>query len=216
MNRYKTSSTKTRNSLLGENVKNYPHRESLVKKTSPYKSNNNNPNPSIIGGPSIFSSSSLDSNIVGKTLKNMNRTSANVSSELLSELSLIHDSPSKAGGAATVVTNASTSTNKASGKRGSLLAPFMFMTSELEEHKLQHYNKGHLETVLKQLDLLQCLLVTKFQEDRHENETQVLKSWMAVNEKEEEAFTITIKSRTAEEVHNVHHRLVEMVSSSPQ
>lgn len=200
MNRYKATSSKSKSSLLGENVKNYPHRESLVKKSSPYKSSNNT-------GFNL-ATSSLDSNQVNKTLKNFPRGSTYASSELLSELSQL-DSPSKTG---TVLTTATTTTtNKPTGKRGSLLGPFKFMTSELEDHKLQHYNKGHLETVLKQLDLLQCLLVTKFQEERHENETQVMKAWMAVNEKEEEAFTISIKSRTVEEVHKIHHRLVEMV-----
>lgn len=183
--------------MLCENVKNYPHRESLVKKSSPSKQ----------AYLSMLSSSSMDSNLVQRALLKNHQHS-----ELVSELSVL-DSQSRVGSVTTVNT---TTAPKPATRRGSLLGPFKFMTSELEEHKLQHYNKGHLETVLKQLDLLQYLLIAKFEEDRRENEGEIMKAWMSVNEKEEEAFTMSIKEKTAEEVHNVHNRLMDMVSDNLQ
>lgn len=205
INRMKKNSAKS--SLLHDNVRNYPHREGLVKKSSPTKApvNHNNNLSSV----SIFSGSLDQSALSHKSMKGIYNVN-NASTELISEMSIaqeqsIYNPNAPRPKSQQVVTPSS--------KRGSLLGPFKFMTDELEENKLSHYNKGHLETVMKQLDLLQCLLQTKFQEERKDKEDQILKAWMVVGEKEEEAFSIGIKERTVEEVHNCHHRLVDMVSA---
>lgn len=194
--RYK-SSVRNKNSLLCENVKNFPHRESLVKKSSPLKQSR---------GPINLSSSSIDSNLLSKSM--LKHPQGN-SSELMSELSVQLDTASRVSTLPPVA--GTVSAPKPYGKRGNLLGPFKFMTSEVDQGKLKHYSKGHLETLLKQLDLLQFLLVSKFDEDRKESDLEIMKSWMAVHQKEEEAFTICIREKTVEEVHSVHNRLVDMV-----
>ena len=203
INRMKKNSAKS--SLLHDNVRNYPHRESLVKKSSPtHKAPINSSNLSSV---SIFSGSLDHSAMSHKSMKSIYNLN-NASTELISEMSLAQEQSIYNPNAPRPKSQAVTPTSK----RGSLLGPFKFMTDELEENKLSHYNKGHLETVMKQLDLLQCLLQTKFQEERKDKEEQILKAWMIVGEKEEEAFSIGIKERTVEEVHKCHHRLVDMVS----
>jgi hypothetical protein len=201
-NRLKKSST-AKSSLLHDNVKNYPHRETLVKRSSPTKRVNPNSTASAISGS--YDSINLQK-IGGKNVYSVN----NASSELISELSVAPDQsvytamkPQQQPQASLLV--------KALSKRGSLLGPFKFMTEELSDNQLNHYNKGHLETVLKQLELLQFLVTSKFQEERKENEEVVIKAWNVVTEKEDEAFHVGIKERTVEEVQNCHYRLVEMV-----
>jgi hypothetical protein len=103
---------------------------------------------------------------------------------------------------------------KTANRRGSLLGPFKFMTSDIDENKIQYYSKRDLLTLSKQLEMLEYLLVGKFQEERTEAEGEILKAWMLVKDKEEEAFNMTIKERTIEEVQNVHTRLIEMVCCS--
>jgi hypothetical protein len=215
----KNNSSKVKSHLLYDNVKNYPHRESLVKKSSPI-------HKTTFSQQLALTASHHHGGIM---------SARNLTNELVSELSLSHidnsqfggvgssifgGTSSKLNGSTTMVsingtketTLFKTTTVSSHNKRGNLLGPFKFMTEELEEKKLQYYTKGHLETLNKQLSLLEILLATKFQTDRSETETLIMTSWMAVHQKEEEAFTMSMKERTVEEVHNVHHRLVEMVS----
>lgn len=98
------------------------------------------------------------------------------------------------------------------GKHGTLLGPFIFMTQLLEENKLKEFNQRDLETISKQFEMLKYQLRKKFDQDRNLHEAEIMKAWMLVCEKEEEAYMGNIREQTMEDIHRVHYRLLEMVS----